>query len=337
MPTGGLDIAIPAALTSLFGAGEAAAGAGAAGLGAAEAGAFALPEVAVTAAAPAAGAGFGAGVGEAAAGFGGAALGAGSAAAGGGLFSAGSSILPGMVGQTASSGISDTATGVGAGAPLSGSEGAGVPSSTGPSGGSFLNNIGKGITDFFGGSTGGGGVSPQVAPSGSEAAGVPAQGGGVGGFLGKNWPQVAGLGLAGINFLKGNEPVPGQAEMQRSAAEQGSLGRTLSAYQLSGTLPPGMKAIVDQNSEAAKAAIRSQYAKAGYSNSSAENQALAQVDQASMAQIAQIADHLAQQGRSWISMSNAEFDHLLQTELASEAGFQKSLASFAGGLAGLKG
>lgn len=182
-----------------------------------------------------------------------------------------------------------------------------------------------------------------VSPTASTAANFFGGGGGSTGLIGKagdfianNPLQVAGLGLGGAMALMGNKPLPSQAQLQELAAEQGTVGRTLAGYSQTGTLPPGMQQVIDANTASAKAAIRSKYASLGYSGSSAEIQALQQVDQAAAGQVAQIANQLLQQGKDFSSLSAQEFEALLNAEQQQQTGLSNSIAKFAGGLAGLR-
>jgi hypothetical protein len=136
--------------------------------------------------------------------------------------------------------------------------------------------------------------------------------------------------------MKGNQPVPGQAQLQNLAGEQASQGRTLAGYAQSGTLPPGMQAQLDLQTNAKKAAIKSQFAQAGYTNSSAETQALAQVDQEALAQRAQMANDLLKQGLSFSELGDTATSKVMQTQLAQEEALQNAIAKFAGGLAGAR-
>lgn len=156
------------------------------------------------------------------------------------------------------------------------------------------------------------------------------------GIVENNPGAVLGAGILGVNMLMGDKPLPGEAELKQSAGEAASKGRTLAAYQESGTLPSGLQSVVDQQFESAKAAVVDQYGKLGLGNSTMMQDKLNQLKTQKSIQIAQFADMLAKQGIEWTKMSNDQFNKLLAVEVAKEEAFGKALGSFATGLAGLR-
>lgn len=214
----------------------------------------------------------------------------------------------------------------------------GVMPTTGAGGGPTGTGGVTGATDF------GGGPATDAA-----AAKTPATTSGS--FLGnlgtkalntiENNPlQTLGVAVGGgsllANIMQGNQPVPGQAQLQNLAGEQASQGRTLAGYATSGTLPPGQQAQLDLQTNAKKAAIRSSFASAGYSNSSAEVQALAQADQEALAQRQAMADQLLKQGFQYTGLADNATQSIMNTQLKQEADLQAAIARFAGSLAGSK-
>jgi hypothetical protein len=303
-----------------------------------------IPEIAGAAALPAL-----AGAGEVAGGLAGADL-FGSAGAAGSL--AGDLGAGGIFGGAAPA--LDTAGALGGGADLAAETAAPTTANA------ALSPAASVVTDAAGGGTPGAtsaatplssAASTGVSPTGtgtslgadagagfSGGGGGTASSSGVGGWLGNNWDKVAKAGISGLGLLmaqnQGNQPLPAEASLQNAAESAQTTAQTLQGYQITGTLPPGMKQIVDMNNASAKAAIKSQYAGLGYGGSTAEKQAIQQVDQASTAQIAQLANQLAAQGMSFAQLSASEFNNLLQAQMAHETAFQNSLAKFASGLAG---
>jgi hypothetical protein len=136
-----------------------------------------------------------------------------------------------------------------------------------------------------------------------------------------------------MSLLNGGSTT-GEAGVQRAAAEAQSMGKTLSSYQFSGTLPSGLQDVVNQQERAGEAALRSRYANSGLAGSTMEGQQIAQLKQASAGQVALIAQELAQQGRSWSTLSAQEFNNLMNLQQQQDAAFNAALAKFAGGLAG---
>ncbi len=179
----------------------------------------------------------------------------------------------------------------------------------------------------------------STAPAGSPAAtgGTSNIGSSIMGLVEKNPGILLAGGLLGANMLLGNKPLPAEAQLQQAAGEAGSQARTLTAYQQSGTLPPGLQSLVDQQMAAAKAAIVSQFGEAGLGNSSMMVDKLNQLKQQKSAEVAQFADNLAKQGVAWANLSAGELGQLLTAQTQQENAFTSALGSFAGGLAGLRG
>ncbi len=156
------------------------------------------------------------------------------------------------------------------------------------------------------------------------------------GFAEKNPGMLLGAGALGLNMIMNSGTSTGETGVQKSAGEAGTIGRTLTAYQQSGTLPAGLQAVVDQQAAAGEAETRSRYAQMGLSGSTMEGQQLASLKQLKAAQVAQIADNLAKQGFSWSQLSAQEFDSLMKTQAAQDTAFTGALGKFAAGLAGAK-
>ncbi len=198
------------------------------------------------------------------------------------------------------------------------------------------NPSGNALSAFQGSST-----VPTDAAGGATGDWSPRPSGGIGssimGLVEKNPGILLAGGLLGANMLLGNKPLPAEAQLQQAAGEAGTQARTLAAYQQSGTLPAGLQAVVDQQMQAAKAAVVSQFGEAGLGNSSMMVDKLNQLKQQKSAEVAQFADNLAKQGVQWAQLSSAELGQLLAAQTAQENQFTQALGSFAGGLAGLRG
>ncbi len=188
-------------------------------------------------------------------------------------------------------------------APVSAPAGAAAPSS-----GSWLSNL-------FGG--GGGGAA----------------GGGLGKILGNPGVLLAG-GALGADILMGNQPLPAQNQLTQAAGEAASMGRGLSSYIFSGTLPPGAQEAVTNATTAATAKIKSSFAALGMAGSTAESQAVQQIHEAAAAQTFQMADQLLKQGANYSQLSDQLYQTLLQTQMSQENALTQSIGTFAAGLAG---
>jgi hypothetical protein len=213
--------------------------------------------------------------------------------------------------------------------------GGGVSGASGASGGGNVDFSSSLLSspDF-----GASGVTQTTAPGTSSVAStLGGTGSNILGFFEKNPGALIAGGLLGANMLLGDKPLPAEAAIQQNAGEAASHARTLEAYQQSGTLPPGLQSIVDQQTSAAEAELRSSFAKNGLSGSTMEAEQLGQLKRAKAGQIAALADNLAKQGIQWAGLSAQEFGQLLSAQQAQDAAFTQSLGLFAGGLAGLRG
>ena len=105
--------------------------------------------------------------------------------------------------------------------------------------------------------------------------------GSVGDALSKNagWLVPGALiGYEGLKSSEGLKNVPGYSGLTGTANQLSSQSTQLQSYLTNGTLPPGVAQSLTQAGNAAKAAIRGQYASRGMSGSSAEAQDLANVE-----------------------------------------------------------
>lgn len=195
---------------------------------------------------------------------------------------------------------------------------------------------GGGNVDFTGGGDFGGTgiITPQTPNS---TGGLSGMGSNILGFFEKNPGALIAGGLLGANMLMGDKPLPAEASIQQAAGEAQSHANVLQAYQTSGTLPPGLQSLVDQQTSSAEAELRSSFAKSGLSGSTMEAEQLGQLKRAKAGQIAALADNLAKQGIQWAGLSAQEMGQLLTAQQAQDTAFTQSLGLFAGGLSGLRG
>jgi hypothetical protein len=151
-------------------------------------------------------------------------------------------------------------------------------------------------------------------------------------FAKKNPGLLLSAAPALLSMFGKPSQVPGQAQLQNAQEQAASMGKTLSAYQLSGTLPPGMQQVVDAKNAADKAGIRSNFAQLGYTGSTAEHQQLEQADRATAGQIALIGAQLASQGLDWTHISQQELETLLNAQLKQQSDFSAAIGNLAKGL-----
>lgn len=182
-----------------------------------------------------------------------------------------------------------------------------------------------------------GSISANTNAAGAGASGAGGTNnplGGIGSFISKNPGLALGVGALGADLLFGNQPLPAENQIQNLAGQAQSQASTLAAYQQSGTLPPGLQSIVDQQVDAAKAQLTTTYGNLGLGNSTMLADKLNQLKATRSAEIAQFADNLAKQGVQWEQLSSQELGQLLQAQEFGQQQFTQALSSFARGLAG---
>lgn len=146
-----------------------------------------------------------------------------------------------------------------------------------------------------------------------------------------------GLGLAGMAKQAGaygNTTPQGQNQIKQIASQENAQGQQLAGYLQSGKLPPGLQTNINQQSNAAKAAIRSRYASMGMSGSSSEQQDLANVDAQAQARSAEIAMQLLTTGINETGMAAGLYTQMMNDSLQKDAGLSKSISDFAAAMAG---
>ena len=116
----------------------------------------------------------------------------------------------------------------------------------------------------------------------------------------------------------------------------GQGNQALKALQ-TGQLPAGAQAQVDQATDAAKATIRSNFARMGASGSSSEAEALAGIDQAAAATKFQDLNTVTQTGLQEVGAANNLYTTIMNTEIASDKETQDAIARLSAALAGAHG
>jgi len=156
------------------------------------------------------------------------------------------------------------------------------------------------------------------------------------GGIAKSIPAGAYIGAAGLGYeaLKGNPPIPNLSTLNNIAGQAESNSQSLINAELSGQLPPGAAARVQQGLEGAQAEIRSQFAGMGLTGSSAETDALANASQQASAQSFQIASQMAQQGISLAGLPASIYEAITQQVLGEDQQFQNAIVQFASAAGG---
>jgi hypothetical protein len=155
----------------------------------------------------------------------------------------------------------------------------------------------------------------------------------LGSKLSANAGLLLGGGVVGMDLLKANQKLPGQAALGTEAAQLSSEGATLQGYLSSGTLPAGLQQSIVQASDAAKATIRSRYAQSG-GDTSAMQQELNNVDLMASTQGANIATQLMNTGVNETQLSSQLYTTLLNQATSQDATLSQALGSLAMASAG---
>lgn len=151
--------------------------------------------------------------------------------------------------------------------------------------------------------------------------------------LAKN-PGILLSGGSMLYSLLSNAQPKGLNQLESQAGQMAAQGSQLESYVTSGTLPPGAQTAINQAVASAKAQIRSQFASMGQSGSTAEQEALQQVDINAVVQQFKIADQLLQSGLQETNLSATAYADLTKINQASAESTGSAIASFAAALAG---
>jgi len=209
------------------------------------------------------------------------------------------------------------------------------------------------ITGSLGAGSAGGDFSLGAVPGINDnlvASVAENYGGGGGGFLDKlaggavssltknPLGIAASAGILGYDFLKGNPTDPNQKALQDKAGQLSAQGQQLQSYLTSGTLPPALKAQLDQATKAEKARIVSGYAARGQPTDPNQNSALAQelnnVDTNAVAAMASAQIQMLNTGLQETGLSTQLYETLVKLDSAQNDQLMKAISSFAAALGG---
>jgi hypothetical protein len=213
---------------------------------------------------------------------------------------------------------------------------------------------GLGASDAPGGGVVGGNITTAVDPTTGKFLSLPPVGGNnsfssvladakagdwsaaagdLGGALKANSNWLVPAAVLGYEGLKAHAGLPGQSQLSSEAYDLAANATQNMAYLNAGTLPPGVQAAIGNATNAAKAQTRSLYAAHGMSGSSAEVQALQQIESSASAQGTQIAMQLLQQGVSETNISANLYSQIMRSALSQDQSLGTALATLAGGAA----
>ncbi len=195
----------------------------------------------------------------------------------------------------------------------------------------------------------GGGTTPQYDPTGAGTAtnaGAAAPGStNILGKLGqgavdsitKN-PLGIALGAGGLGLSLASAKAQSQAikNLQGQASKQSGTADQLANYALTGTVPPGSQAGIDQAIAEAKANAVSNAAGQGLPTDPTKNTALAatlaKIDAQGPILAAQIGQQLLSSGASYAGLSDQLYTQLAQIDQSQRASMGKAIANFAASL-----
>ena len=149
---------------------------------------------------------------------------------------------------------------------------------------------------------------------------------------------AAAAGGLGLNMLRGNPQDPNRQKLQQQADQLGAQGEQLKQYLTSGTLPPALKASLDQATAAARARIISNHAKSGMPTDPSQNSALAQelngVEMNAVAAMASAQMDMLKTGLNETGLSTQLYEMLVKMDKSNNDDLMKSIANFASALGG---
>ena len=140
--------------------------------------------------------------------------------------------------------------------------------------------------------------------------------------------------MLGASALLGTQPVKGTNALNQQAQQLSAQAAAMQSYLQTGQLPPGVQGTIDQAAQAAKTSIKSQYAASGQTGSSAESQALSQVDANAVSQAGTLAMEMFNSGLTEAGMANQLYTTLLQQATGQDTAFSNALSKFATAAAG---
>lgn len=185
-------------------------------------------------------------------------------------------------------------------------------------------------------------ITPNIGSINAATPTLPSSSGGVGGVLSSLGITSPGQGIAAgaslLGILQGQQQEAALKStlnnLQTQAQGQTQAATNLESALMTGQLPPGAQAAVNQATAAAKAQIRSQYASLGLSGSTMEAEALAGVDQSAASQVFSIAEDLYKTGISQTQLSDQLYSSILNAQGTLANQTNQALLGFASAMSG---
>lgn len=185
---------------------------------------------------------------------------------------------------------------------------------------------------------------PAGAPQAPPAAPAPAKSEGFGETLTRALTSPNALiGAAGLGYsiYQGQQQSNYEQALAEQAAQLNERGKALAGYLESGNLPPGLRAGLDQATEAAKANARSNFAAQGLSTDPTKNTALAAtlaaIDRAAIVQTALIGQQLLDAGAKQSGIASNLYQALAQIDQTQTNRIGQAVARFAAAMSPTRG
>ena len=159
-------------------------------------------------------------------------------------------------------------------------------------------------------------------------------GNGIGGLTKNIAPLIAGGGLANA-LINGPGKIPQKGNIEANAAQLQQNAAPLISAENTGILPAGEETQVDQQLQAQLAQIKAKYASMGLSGSTMEQQDLANAQNQSVANRANLAAQATQEGLAMNGAATQDYSELATLQLQQQQDLQNQIAemlqAFGGG------
>lgn len=175
--------------------------------------------------------------------------------------------------------------------------------------------------------------APGAAPAAAPAAAAPQQMTFVDNLIQQMKNNALQLGLMGTGLAiaaGGRQDMPSEAEMQGLSDEARKTAKQLMGNYRAGQLSASQQASLQQLTQQTKNQITQYFSSIGQADSTAHMQALAQVDQQSLAMKQQMLDNMLQQGLSAIGVATGPLNSIAQYQLGQDQALRQAFGSFAG-------
>lgn len=141
---------------------------------------------------------------------------------------------------------------------------------------------------------------------------------------------LTGLGIGAAASLKKPPQIPNEQTINALGQQGAAVANQLIGQYQSGNLSAGQQASLDQLTQQTKARISNYFASIGQSDSTAAQQALAQVDQQAATMKQQILDNTLQQGLQAIGVAQGPLNTVANYQIQEDKNLREAFGTFAG-------